>query len=216
MSQGVFRLPPSVHAAYRAQEAPGGTSVVSVDHTLQEIEPHTSAAWVRESAHQLAPLSAPLGGDREPWLSGSQVKSIDGHGREASAQRLEGLRRVDAGALPGKSLVVSAPDQGGVRDVFPCEDGHAQERSLCDGVLKTVQAGDRGIADRHVCTRDLLCAIDHRGAGCIMRQHRGVPCELRPPLRPLGRLETGHVAEQRVRVVEGQGVAQTFRRLRIT
>jgi len=125
------------------------------------------------------------------------------------------LRRVDAGALPGKSLVVYAPDQGLVRDVFPCEDGHAQERSLFDGVLKTVQAGDLWIADRNFCTRDFLCDIDHRGAGFIIRQHRGLPFEIRTPLRPLGRMETGQIAEQRVRVVDRQGVAHTFRRLRI-
>jgi hypothetical protein len=47
MSQVVFRLQPSVHAAYRAQEAQVGTSVVSVYNKLQEIEPHTSAALVR-------------------------------------------------------------------------------------------------------------------------------------------------------------------------
>jgi hypothetical protein len=43
----VFRLQPSVHAAYRAQEAQVGTSVVSVYNKLQEIEPHTSAELVR-------------------------------------------------------------------------------------------------------------------------------------------------------------------------
>ena len=215
MSQVVFRLQPSIHAAYRAQEAQVGTSVVSVYNKLQEIEPHTSAALVRYSAHQLAPLIEQLGGDREPWLRGYQVKIIDGNCLEASEHRLEVLRGVDAGALPGKSLVVYAPDQGVVRDVFPCEDGHAQERSLFGGVLKTVQAGDLWIADRNFCTRDFLCAIDHRGAGFIIRQHRGLPFEIRTPLRPLGRMETGKVAEQRVRVVDGQGVAHTFRRLRI-
>ena len=102
-----------------------------------------------------------------------------------------------------------------MRDVFPCEDGHAQERSLCDGVRKTVQAGDLWMAERNCCTRDLLCDIDQRGAGFLMRQHQGLPFEMRTPLRPLGRMETGQIAEQRVRVVDGQGVAQTFRRLRI-
>jgi hypothetical protein len=47
MSHVVFCLQPSVHAAYRAQEARVGTSVVSVYNTLKEIEPHTSAALVR-------------------------------------------------------------------------------------------------------------------------------------------------------------------------
>jgi len=215
MSQGVFRLQPSVHAAYRAQEAQVGTSVVSVSNKLQEIETHTSAELVRYSAHELAPLITQLGGEREPWLSGYQVKIIDGNCLEASEHRLEVLRGVDAGALPGKSLVVYAPDQGVVRDVFPCEDGHAQERSLFGAVLKTVQAGDLWIADRNFCTRDFLCDIDHRGAGFIIREHRGLPFEIRTPLRPLGRVETGKIAEQRVRVVDGQGVAHTFRRLRI-
>ena len=111
--------------------------------------------------------------------------------------------------------MVSAPDQGVVCDVFPCADGHAQERSLCGCVLKTVQAGDLWIADRNCCTRDFLCDIDARGAFCVIREHRGLPCEIRTPLRPLGRVETGKIAEQRVRVVDGQGVAHTFRRLRI-
>ena len=50
MSQVVFRIQPSVHAAYRAHEAQVGTSVVSVYNKLQEIETHTSAELVRYSA----------------------------------------------------------------------------------------------------------------------------------------------------------------------
>jgi len=164
----------------------------------------------------LAPLIEQWGGDGAPWLRGYQVKMIDGNCLEASAHRLEGLRGVEAGAFPGKSRVVYAPDQGVVRDVFQCEDGHAHERSLFGCVLKTVPAGALWIADRNFCTRDFLCDIDKRGAGCIIREHQGLPCEIRTPLRPLGRVETGKIAEQRVRVVDGQGVAHTFRRLRMT
>lgn len=215
MSQVVFRLQPSVHAAYRAQEAQVGTSVVSVYNKLKEIEPHTSAGLVRYSAHQLAPVIEQLGGEREPWLSGYQVKIIDGNCIEASEHRLGVLREIEAGALPGKSLVVYEPAQGLVRDVFPCEDGHAQERSLFGAVLKTVQAGDLWIADRNFCTRDFLCDIDKRGAGFIIREHQGLPCEFLTALRPLGRVETGKIAEQRVRVIDGQGGTHTFRRLRI-
>jgi len=215
MSQVVFGLQPSVHAAYRAQEAQVGTSVVSVYNKLKEIEPHTSAALVRSSAHQLAPLITQLGGEREPWLRGYQVKIIDGNCLEASEHRLKELRGVEAGALPGKSLVVYEPASGVVSDVFPCEDGHAQERSLFTAVLSPVRAGDLWIADRNFCTREFLCDIDTRGASFVIRQHRGLPFEILTPLRPLGRVETGKIAEQRVRVVDGQGVAHTFRRLRI-
>jgi IS4 transposase len=215
MSPVVFRIQPSVHAAYRAQEAQVGTSVVSVYNKLQELETHTSAELVRYSARQLAPLIEHMGGAREPWLMGYPVKIVDGNAIEASEHRLKELRGVAAGALPGKALVVYEPSRGLVRDVFPCEDGHAQERSLFGSVLSTAQAGDLWIADRNFCTREFLCDLEARGAGFVIRQHQGLPCEIVTPLRPLGRVETGHIAEQRIRVVDAQGGAHVFRRLRI-
>jgi IS4 transposase len=215
MSQVVFRIQPSVHAAYRAQEAQVGTSVVSVYNKLQELETHTSAALVRYSARQLAPLIAHMGGEREPWVPGYHVKIVDGNAIEASEHRLKELRGVAAGALPGKSLVVYEPSRGVVSDVFPCEDGHAQERSLFTSVLGTVQAGDLWIADRNFCTREFLCDLDARGASFVIREHQGLPFEIVSPLRLLGRVETGNLAEQRVHVVDAQGGVHVFRRLRI-
>jgi hypothetical protein len=66
--------------------------------------------------------------------------------------------------VPGKSLGVYEPAQGLVTDVFPCENGHAQERSLFGPLLNTVAAGDLWIEDRNFCTRDFLCDLDNRGA----------------------------------------------------
>jgi IS4 transposase len=204
-----------VHAAYRAQEAQVGTSVVSVYNKLQELETHTSAELVRYSASQLAPLIEQMGGERESWVPGYHVKIVDGNAIEASEHRLKELRGVAAGALPGKSLVVYEPSRGVVSDVFPCEDGHAQERSLFAAVLRTVQAGDLWIADRNFCTREFLCDLDTRGASFIIREHQGLPFEIATPLRPLGRTESGQLAEQRVSVVDAQGGVHVFRRLRL-
>jgi hypothetical protein len=47
MSQVVFRVQPSVRAAYLAQEADVGTSIVSVYNKLNGLETHTSAELVR-------------------------------------------------------------------------------------------------------------------------------------------------------------------------
>jgi IS4 transposase len=215
MSQVVFRIQPSVHAAYRAHEAQVGTSVVSVYNKLPELETRTSAELVRYSARQLKPLIEHVGGARASWLPGYRVQIVDGNALEASEHRLKELRGVAAGALPGKSLVVYEPASGLVSDVFPCEDGHAQERSLFTAVLATVQADDLWIADRNFCTREFLCAMDARGASCVIREHQGLPAEILRPLRPLGRVETGHIAEQRVRVVDAQGGVHVFRRLRM-
>lgn len=215
MSQVVFRIKPSVHAAYRDHEADVGTSVVSVYNKLNGLETHTAAELVRYSARELTPLIEQVGGERQPWLKSYRVKIIDGNCLEATEHRLKALRQVGAGALPGKSLVVYEPAQGLVTHVFPCEDGHAQERSMFGDVLQTVEVDDLWIEDRNFCTREFLCEIDARGAGFIVRQHEGLPYEILSSLRDAGRIETGRVAEQQVQVQDAQGNWHKFRRLRI-
>jgi hypothetical protein len=215
LSQVVFRIKPSVRAAYRDHEDKVGASLISLYNKLNGVETHTSAELVRYSATELAPLIEQLDGARVPWLPGYRVKIIDGNCIEATDRRLKPLREVQGGALPGKSLVVYEPAYGVVRDVFPCEDGHAQERSLLGLVLETVHAGDLWIQDRNFCTCAFLCEIDHRGAGFITRQHEGLPFEVVTTLRSVGRIETGHVAEQRVQVWDAQGNAHLFRRIQV-
>ena len=162
----------------------------------------------------LTPLIEQLDGKRAPWLPGYRVKIIDGNCIEASERRLKALREVQGGALPGQALVVYAPAHGLVTDVFPGEDGHAQERSLFGAVLETVHAGDLWMQDRNCCPCAFLCEIDTRGAGFITRQHEGLPFETVHVLRSVGRIETGHVAEQRVQVRDAQGGTHLFRRIR--
>ena len=157
-----------------------------------------------------------MGGERAPWLAGYRVKIVDGNCLEASEHRIQELRQATGRALPGKSLVVYEPATGLVTDVFPCENGHAQERSLFGPLLNTVKAGDLWIADRNFCTRDFLCEIDNRDAFFVTRQHLGLKFEILSPLRSCGRTATGQVAQQRVCVVDQQGDKHVFRRVRIT
>src|SRR2546428_2752856 len=116
LSQVVFRIKPSVHAAYRDQEDTIGVSLISLYNKLNGVETHTSAELVRYSATVLAPLIAPLEGARAPWLPGYRVKIVAGNCLEASDRRLKASREVHGGALPGKSLVVYEPAQGLVTD----------------------------------------------------------------------------------------------------
>ena len=216
LSQVVFRIKPSVRAAYREQEDSVGASLISVYNKLNGVETHTSAELVRYSATELRPLITQLDGERSPWLPGYRVKILDGNCIEASERRLNVLREVQAGALPGKSLVVYEPTAGLVSDVFPCEDGHAQERSMLGQVLETVHAHDLWIQDRNFCTCAFLGGIHTRGAGFITRQHAGLPFEVVTAWRAVGRIETGQVAEQRGQVGDAQGRAHLFRRIRVT
>lgn len=216
MSQVIFCIQPSVRSAYQSKDNDEvGASLASVYNKLNGLETETSAELVRYSAGVLSPLIEQVGGERVPWLPGYRVKIVDGNCIEATEHRLKALRGVEAGALPGKALVVYEPAEGLVSDVFPCEDGHAQERSLFGPLLETVQANDLWIEDRNFCTRDFLGEIDDRDAFFITRQHGSLPFELLSPLRPVGRVETGQIAEQRVRVIDTQGQAHVYRRLRI-
>ena len=215
MSQVVFCLQPSVRAAYRAHEADVGASIVSVYNKLKGVETHTSAELVRYSAREFAPLIAHMGGERAPWLAGYHVKIVDGNCLEASEHRIQELRQAPGRALPGKSLVVYEPAQGLITDVVPCEDGHAQERSLFGAVLTSVKTNDLWIADRNFCTRAFLSAIDSRGGFFVIREHQGLPFELVSSLRSCGRTPTGQLAQQRGCMVDEHGNTHSFRRLRL-
>lgn len=173
MNQVVFCVQPSVRAAYQAHQNDVGTSLVAVSNKLNGFETHTAAELVRYRARAFAPLITHMGGERAPWLAGYRVTSVDGNCLEASEHRMQARRAATGRALPGKSLVVYEPALGGGTDVFPCENGHAQERSLFGAVLDTVETGDLWIADRNCCPRAFLCEIDKRGACCVTRAHQG-------------------------------------------
>jgi len=87
-------------------------------------------------------------------LPGKRIKQLDGNCIEKTEHRIQELRSIAAGPLPGKSLVVYDPILRLPIDVFPCEDGHAQERSLLRMVLQTVKKNDVWVADRNFCTID--------------------------------------------------------------
>jgi len=216
MNQVVFCMQPSVRAAYQAQQDDVGTSLVSVYNKLNGLETQTSAELVRYSAREFAPLIKEMGGEHTPWLEDYRVKIVDGNCLEASEHHIKELREAKGRALPGKALVVYEPAVGLVSDVLPCEDGHAQERSLFGALVKTVARGDLWIEDRNFCTRDFLGEIDNRGAFFVTREHQGLPLEMVSPLRPCGRTPTGQIAQQRMCVVDTQGHKHICRRLRIT
>lgn len=76
LSQVVFRIKPSVRAAYRDRDNDVGASLISVYNKLNGVETHTSAELVRYSASVLQPLITKLDGERSPWLPGYRVKII--------------------------------------------------------------------------------------------------------------------------------------------
>jgi hypothetical protein len=215
MNLVVCRVHPSIHAAYQDNKEEIETSITSVYNKLNGIDTETSRALVKETAAQMGESVHELGGARTPWLPGYLVKVLDGNCIEATHHRLEQLRGVGAGALPGKSLVIYEPELEMATDVFPCEDGHAQERSLLSAVLPTLKSRDVLIMDRNFCVRDFLHGIAARDAYFICRQHQGLPWQEDGKERFIGRGETGTIYEQWVLVSDIDGNTRRFRRIRI-
>jgi len=216
MATVVAKIHPAVNAAYRAKCEALGVSLRAVYDKLDRTEPGVSAELVRHTADTLGPVIAAMGGEREPWLPGYRVKIIDGNHLAGTEHRLKELRTIGAGALPGKALVVLDPQSMLATDVFPCEDGHAQERSLLGSVLRSVQPGEAWVADRNFCTTGFLFGIARRGAGFAIRQHAAtLHVEWMGGRRPCGRVETGMVFEQQMRLGDGDGETMVVRRITV-
>jgi hypothetical protein len=206
---------PSVHNAFQACRKDIGVSITSLYNKLNGIEARTSAELVRYAARQMQPLIEELGGGQEPLLPGFRVKLLDGNCLAATQHRIKELRSLAAGPLPGKSLVVYDPSLRIPIDVFPCEDGHAQERSLLEGVLPSVESGDLWIADRNFCVRRFLFEIDARGASFIIRQHANLPYTPIGKEKACGSIDGAAVFEQDIIVTDQDGKRCKFRRIRI-
>lgn len=215
MNLVVCRVQPSIHAAYQENKEDIETSLTSVYDKLSGIDTVTSRALVVETARQLGESVYAMNGACTPWLPGYRVKVLDGNCIEATEHRLEPLRTVGGGPLPGKSLVIYEPELEMATDVFPCEDGHAQERSLLSAVLPTVIARDLLIMDRNFCVRAFLMSIVAQDAFFICREHKGLPWEADGEERFVGRSETGTIYEQWVLVSDSDGNLHRYRRVRI-
>lgn len=192
----VCRVHPSVHAAYEKLHDQIPVSVSALYAKLRHVEPATTRALVQTTAAQVAALMDRMQGNRPPLLSGYRVRILDGNHLSGTEHRLEVLRGTAAGALPGQALVLLDPQRMVIDDMIPCEDGHAQERSLLDQVLPVIHARDLLIDDRNFCTAAFLGALARRHARFITRHHGRMPVRLLGKRRYIGRGATGRLYEQ--------------------
>jgi IS4 transposase len=213
MSLVVSGIHPSVSAAYKALEKVVGVSRPALYGKLNGMEVGISQALVRYSVEHLKPVMAQFQTTSPELLPGYSIRISDGNHLGATEHRLAVLRDQGAGALPGQSIAVLDPEQMLVVDVFPCEDGHAQERSLLNEVLQSVKAKEVWIADRNFCTRGFLLGIAERHAYFAIRVHQHLPWQAVEPLSEAGQTDTGKVLEQPVQLTDESGVALTGRRV---
>jgi hypothetical protein len=213
MSLVVCGIHPSVSAAYKALEKMVGISRVALYGKLNGLEPGISRAIVTYSGEELAPLMKELGASSNALLPGYEIRIADGNHLGATEHRLVVLQDQRAGALPGQSIAVLDPQLMLVRDLFPCEDAHAQERSLCPELLTSVKPREVWIADRNFCTRSVLFGIEQRQAYFIIREHLNLPWQALEPLQKVGVSQSGTVFEQAIEITDDLGASLQLRRL---
>jgi IS4 transposase len=216
MSLVVCRIQPSVNAAYQKNAVPINVSLKALYGKIERVEPPVGAALVRTTAQRLAPVITAMGGAVTPLLPGYRTKILDGNHLPGSEHRIKELRTMRAAALPGHTLVVLDPELMMVIDAFPCEDGHAQERSLLGQVEATVQPNDLWIEDRNFCTTGFLFGIARRDGFFLVRQHAStLHYILVGKRKDRGRVETGQVFEQTLRATNDAGEVLFLRRVSV-
>lgn len=215
MSLTVTKVFPSINSAYQSSEVDIDVSITSVYNKLNGLEPDITATLVHDTAMDFKRITKDLKGENNPWLPGFQVKMLDGNCIEATEHRLKVLRDTPSAPLPGKLLVIYTPENEIATDVIPCEDGHAQERSLLHRVREKVNKNDVFIMDRNFCVLSHLLGIANRSAYFICRRHQQVPYEVIGKPIKVSDTDTGQVFEQWIKVEDDQLKTRRWRLITI-
>lgn len=216
MANVVCRVQPSVHAACQAEDHLP-VNVTAVYARLARVPSVAGRDLVRHTAARLEPVIRAMGGAEADPLPGYRVKVLDGNHLGKTQRRLKPLRDVAAGPLPGQTLVVLDPALGLAIDVIPCEDGHAQERSLLEPILETVARNDVWVADRNFCTTGFLFGIAARNGFFVIRRHATtLTWERESQWVAAGRTDTGTLDEQTIWLTGPEGAELAVRRVRLT
>ena len=209
----VCKVHPAVSAAYRAVKDTLPVSLTALYSKINGVEGNVSAALVQHTGSRLGGVVEAMSGLRPPLVDGYRVRIIDGNHFAATERRLGVLRGCKAGPLPGQALVILDPALDLVTDIIPCEDGHAQERSLFSEVLDRVGAGELWMADRNFCTNGFLRGVIERSSRFAIRQHANLTVISQGTPRLKGRCDTGEVYEESVTIAGDEGEPIKLRRI---
>ena len=215
MAEVTLCLSPSVNAGYKKLKEKLAASRSCVFGKLERVEPCVTQALVRYSYEQVRAICNQMRMWTPPEIPGYRTKILDGNHLGGTEHRLKELRTERAAALPGKSLVVLDPRCRAIQDMFPIEDGHAQERTALDDLIETVRKMDLWIADRNFCTHKFLYAIDERMAAFIIRHHVNMVGKVIGQRRRIGETETGRVYERTMTLNPYEGKELQLRRIEI-
>lgn len=193
----VFRSVSSVRHAYRDDEQLQALATIKCLYSRLAATPiAASAAFVTATAQRVEPL---LGDSTSAQTSPYRYLVLDGNHLAATQKRLTVLAGKPA-PLPGQALVLRNQSFGLFERVWLCEDGHANERSICQHTLDWFVVNDVVTCDRNFCTELFISALLAKGAFVVVRRHGGVGLRAVHdcPRQACGRTEAGLLFESKV------------------
>lgn len=180
----------------------------------RRVEPAVSEAIVAHSAERAIAMQDAL--EFGPWelLPGYRCLTVDGNVLAKSDKRLKVLREVKGAPLPGK-IIARFDLQRQIFDrTYVLLDGHSQESTCCDRIADGLVPKDVIIADRHYCIVPFLAKISEASGFFVIRQHGRLKGILLGERRRIGRISTGAVYEQEMKLSAADD-AMTVRRITV-
>ncbi len=178
------------------------------------VDPSVSEAIVSHSAQRAIELQDAV--DFVPWelLPGYRCYSVDGNVLAKSDKRLKVLHEVKGAPLPGK-IVARFDLQRQIFDrAYVLLDGHSQESTCCDRIVDDLVSKDVIIGDRHYCIVAFLENIAVASGFFVIRQHGRLKGVLLGKRKRIGRISTGVVYEQGMKLSAADD-AMTVRRITV-
>jgi hypothetical protein len=200
--------------AYKIHKREIAASVVAYYGKLKRVEPAISEGVVAFSRNKAAELLREIGTPPEKVLPGYKCSVLDGNHLQKTEKRIGELRGLCAAALPGTVVAKFNLEEQLFERAYLLEDAHAQESTVLDRVVADLKAKELLIADRHFCIVRFMLAVAMKFGCFVIRQHGRLKGELLGKRRQIGRISTGMVFEQQMRI--GEGVEQlSVRRITI-
>lgn len=210
----VLNFSENFNQAYKEHKEELDVSRQSFYAKTRGVEPAVSEAIVAHSAERAIAMQDALG--FVPWdlLPGYRCLSIDGNVLAKSDKRLGVLREVKGAPLPGK-IVARFDLQRQIFDrAYVLLDGHSQESTCCDRIIDDLVSKDVIIADRHYCIVSFLTKIAEACGFFVIRQHGRLKGVLLGKRKRIGRISTGLVYEQEMKLSTADD-AMTVRRITV-
>jgi DDE family transposase len=215
LSLVVSKAQPSLHAAYQTRRKQLTVSLAALYEKTARVEPPVTRELVRRTGQRMREVVAALEPDQVPLWSGYEVRIVDGSPLASTEHRIEETRELRGGLLPGQALMILDPQRNLIVDMIPCEDGHAQERSLFVELVEPFAPGQLWIADRNFCTRLVIHEAAVQKACFLVRQHAGLRVQEAGRWHSAGRTDGGRLFEQLATVADGYGNEVVVRRIRL-